>query len=215
MLAQSLQMGIIVSQQSGIGANGEAFLAIPYIVFQPIAFIIYVIASIAETNRAPFDLPEAESELVAGFHTEYSGMKFAFFFMAEYGEMLLFSCVATALFLGGGSIPIVEGYLYAWTNGIFDSLHVPFMKGFWHFPVFMIKTYVLVFFYIWVRWTFPRLRVDRLMDFSWKILVPWTFANLIGLGIALLPQFQPFGVWVFAAINWLIVGGVLLKAFQK
>ncbi|MDA1140990.1 MAG: NADH-quinone oxidoreductase subunit NuoH [Planctomycetota bacterium] len=215
MLAQSLQMGTIVSQQSGIGANGEAFLAIPYIVFQPIAFIIYVIASIAETNRAPFDLPEAESELVAGFHTEYSGMKFAFFFMAEYGEMLLFSCVATALFLGGGSIPIVEGYLYGWTNGIFDSLHVPFLRGFWHFPVFMIKTYVLVFFYIWVRWTFPRLRVDRLMDFSWKILVPWTFVNLIGLGIALLPQFQPIGVWVFAAINWLIVGGVLLKAFKK
>jgi NADH-quinone oxidoreductase subunit H len=215
MLAQSLQMSTIVNQQAGIGANGETFLAIPYIVFQPIAFVIYVIASIAETNRAPFDLPEAESELVAGFHTEYSGMKFAFFFMAEYGEMLLFSCVATALFLGGGSIPIVEGYFYAWTNGIFESLHVPFLNGFWHFPVFIIKTFALVFFYIWVRWTYPRMRVDRLMDFSWKILVPWTFVNLIGLGIALLPQCQPVGVWVFAAINWLIVGGVLFKAFKK
>jgi len=142
-------------------------------------------------------------------------MKFAFFFMAEYGEMLLFSCVATALFLGGGSIPFVEGYIYAWTNGIFESMHVPFLIGFWHFPVFIIKTYVLVFFFIWVRWTYPRMRVDRLMDFSWKILVPWTFINLIGLGIALLPQFQPVGIWVFAAINWLIVGGVLLKAFKK
>jgi NADH-quinone oxidoreductase subunit H len=217
MLAGTLQMGDIVNQQSGIVLDADGGVtggpAIPFVLLQPIAFVLYMIASIAETNRTPFDLPEAESELVAGFHTEYSGMKFAFFFMAEYANMLLFCCLATALFLGGGSIPLVEGPLYEYTsNQLFDG-KLEFLRGFWHFPLFVLKTYLLVFVFMWVRWTYPRLRVDRLMDFAWKILVPWAFANLILLGLAMV--YRPEGgVVIFALANWAIVGYVLRKALK-
>lgn len=222
MLAGTLQMSEIVRLQSGaavLGPEGELLRvdpAVPYAALQPIAFILFFIASLAETNRVPFDLPEAESELVAGFHTEYSGMKFAFFFMAEYGNMLLFSCLATALFLGGGSIPFVEGYIQYFTDYLFmavGGVHLNFLKGFWHFPVFMVKTYILVFVFIWIRWTYPRMRVDRLMDFSWKILVPWSFASMLLLGLAQVYQDRG-GLWVFAALNWLVVVFVLWKALR-
>lgn len=219
MLAGTLQMSEIVNLQSGIkfGADGtvaSGSIAIPYIIFQPIAFVLFMIASIAETNRTPFDLPEAESELVAGFHTEYSGMKFAFFFMAEYGNMLLFCCLATALFLGGGSIPFIEGPLYKYTTNELFVGNLAFLRGFWHYPAFLIKTYVLVFFFMWVRWTYPRLRVDRLMDFSWKILLPWTFANIVLLGLAIVLRDQG-GIEIFGLLNWLVVGWVLWKALKK
>ena len=121
-----------------------------------VAFFIFAVAMVAETNRAPFDLPEAESELVAGFHTEYSGMRFAVFFLAEYTNMFIAASVGTVLFLGG------------W--------HGPFLPG----PVwFLLKVYALIFMMMWFRWTFPRVRFDQLITFAWKILIPLAFANLL------------------------------------
>ncbi|MDP3182447.1 MAG: NADH-quinone oxidoreductase subunit NuoH [Desulfobaccales bacterium] len=127
-----------------------------YIFVQPLAFILYIICATAETNRTPFDLPEAESELVAGFHTEYSGMRFALFFLAEYTNMFIVSAVGAVLFLGGWRGPILPGI-------------------FW----FLIKVYALIFLIMWFRWTFPRVRFDQLITFAWKILIPLAFANLL------------------------------------
>jgi len=131
---------------------------------QFVAFFIYLTSAYAETNRIPFDLPEAETELVAGYHTEYSSMKFAMFFMAEYANMVTVSCVATLLFLGGwngpiGGPPIVQTIL----------------PVFW----FFLKIFVFIFIYIWVRGTMPRFRYDQLMAFGWKFLLPLALANLI------------------------------------
>ena len=128
---------------------------------QPVAFIIYLVAAVAETNRAPFDLPEAESELTAGFHTEYSGMGFGLFFLGEYTNMFVVSSVAVAVFLGGWSgLPLP---LDAWTGAIW----------------FLVKVYVLMFIMIWIRWTYPRVRFDQLMNLSWKYLIPFALLNLI------------------------------------
>jgi NADH-quinone oxidoreductase subunit H len=127
--------------------------------WQFVAFLIYFIAGVAETNRTPFDLPEAESELVAGFHTEYSGMRFALFFLAEYTNIMIISAVATVFFLGGYLGPFLPGIVW-----------------------FFIKTYLLVAIIMWFRWTFPRVRFDQLLNFSWKILIPVAFMNLIATG---------------------------------
>jgi len=146
IITQSLKLSEIVNYQS------KYWL----VLVQPIAFVIYVISAIAELNRTPFDIPEAESELVAGFHTEYSGMRFAVFFMAEYTNIFLVSAMATTLFLGGWRGPILPPIVW-----------------------FFIKTYALVFFIIWVRWAFPRLRPDQLMSFCWKFLTPLALLNLL------------------------------------
>ena len=127
-----------------------------FIFIQPLAFLLFITCATAETNRAPFDLPEAESELVAGFHTEYSGMRFALFFLAEYTNIFIASAVATVLFLGGWHGPILPGVIW-----------------------FFIKVYALVFLLMWFRWTFPRVRFDQLVNFSWKILIPLSFVNLL------------------------------------
>jgi len=132
-----------------------------YIWMQPVAFVIYVLCAIAETNRLPFDLPEAESELVAGFFTEYSGMRFSFFFMAEYANMILVSCVATVAFLGGWQPPL------------------PFLDFIPPLLWFLVKVYAFLFFYIWLRATVPRLRFDQLMAFGWKIMLPLALANIL------------------------------------
>jgi NADH-quinone oxidoreductase subunit H len=123
---------------------------------QPLAFLIYLICAFAETNRAPFDLPEAESELTAGFHTEYSGMGFGMFFLAEYANMLVVASICTALFLGG------------WKGPIFD--------GFWWY---LIKVYAIIALIIWVRWTYPRVRFDQLLNINWKWLIPLATINLL------------------------------------
>jgi len=150
--SNSLQMSEIVESQSTVW---NAF-------WMPVAAIIYLICATAETNRAPFDIPEAESELVAGFHTEYGGMRFALFFLAEYSNMLIVAAVATTLFFGG------------WKPLRFlEFLPVPGLI--W----FLAKTYVLIFVVIWVRWTFPRLRFDQLMNFCWKIMIPAALLHLI------------------------------------
>jgi NADH-quinone oxidoreductase subunit H len=127
-----------------------------FILVQPLAFILYITCATAETNRAPFDLPEAESELVAGFHTEYSGMRFALFFLAEYTNMFIASAVATVLFLGGWHGPILPGVIW-----------------------FLLKVYAMIFLMMWFRWTFPRVRFDQLITFAWKILIPLSFVNLL------------------------------------
>lgn len=136
---------------------------------QIIGFFCYLMAAYAETNRIPFDLPEAETELVAGYHTEYSAMKFAMFFMAEYANMITVACVATLLFLGGWHGPIFGPY----------PLQV-ILPVIW----FMAKVFVFLFIYIWVRGTLPRFRYDQLMAFGWKFLLPVAICNLIATAIA-------------------------------
>jgi len=132
-----------------------------FIVLQPLAFIIYIISGVAETNRAPFDLPEAESELTAGFHTEYSGMGFSLFFLGEYTNMFTVASVATVLFLGGWHGPPLP---YGQYLGIV-----------W----FFLKVYFLLFFMIMIRWTYPRVRFDQLLNFAWKYLVPFSLVNIL------------------------------------
>ncbi len=147
----------IVEQQSGhLGITGWNVIWV-----QPLGFLIYLIAAIAETNRVPFDLPEAETELVAGFHTEYSAMKFALFFLAEYVNMFTVSMLATTLFLGGWNGPFVH--------------QLPWLGVFY----FLGKVIFFLFFYIWLRGTLPRFRFDQLMSFGWKFLVPMAIINIV------------------------------------
>ena len=147
--------------------------------FQIVAFFIYLIAAYAETNRAPFDLVEAESELTGGYHTEYSSMKFAMFFMAEYANMITVGCVATLLFFGGWSSPF--GHLLPEPHSIFLRAVLPL---FW----FIIKVFFFVFLYIWVRGTTPRFRYDQLMGFGWKFLLPLSIANIIVAALIYAPR---------------------------
>jgi NADH-quinone oxidoreductase subunit H len=143
---------------------------------QTLGFFIYLISAYAETNRTPFDLPEAESELVAGYHTEYSSMKFAMFFMAEYANMTTAACLATLMFLGGWNGPIFGPVILQ------DLLPV-----FW----FCLKVFFFIFLYVWVRWTLPRFRYDQLMSFGWKVLLPLAMANIVytALVVALRAQY--------------------------
>ncbi|MEA4909932.1 MAG: NADH-quinone oxidoreductase subunit NuoH [Chloroflexi bacterium] len=151
MLAGSLNVREIVEAQRGV----------PFAVYQPIAFVIYFIASLAEVNRAPFDMPEAEQELTAGYHTEYSGMKFALFFMAEYIKMIAISMIGVSLFLGGYQGPFVD--------------QIP-----WLGPLYLFgKVIIWLFVIIWVRATLPRIRYDRLMQLGWKIMFPLALLNVI------------------------------------
>jgi NADH-quinone oxidoreductase subunit H len=134
--------------------------------FMMIAFIMYIVASLAETNRVPFDIPEAESELVAGYHTEYSAMKFALFFLAEYANMFAVSAIGSVLFLGG------------WASPFGDALGGPVMGFVW----FIGKAVFFVMIQIWIRWTLPRLRVDQLMHISWKVMIPFGMATVLAVG---------------------------------
>ncbi len=149
MMANSLSLKEIVVAQKGLW----------FVFYQPVAFLVYFIAGVAETNRTPFDLPEAESELVAGYHTEYSGMRFALFFLAEYTNIFIVSAIAATFFLGGYQGPVLPGIVW-----------------------FFLKSYFLVFVIIWLRWTYPRVRFDQLLNFSWKVLIPLTFINLLITG---------------------------------
>jgi NADH-quinone oxidoreductase subunit H len=156
ILAGSLSLREIVDQQAGAWFG---FIPRWFVFIQPVGFLVYMIAGIAETNRAPFDFPEAEQELVAGYHTEYSSMSFAMFFLAEYVNMVTVSAVATNLFLGG------------W--------HGPFLPEWLGWIWFLAKVFALLFFYIWMRWTLPRYRYDQLMEFGWKFLLPVAVVNLL------------------------------------
>jgi len=132
----------------------QASIADWFIWKQPLGFLLYLTCAVAETNRAPFDLPEAESELVAGYHTEYSSMRFATFFISEYGAMIAVSCVGTTIFFGGWQGPFLPPFLW-----------------------FFLKVLAFMFLYIWLRATFPRFRYDQLMAFGWKVLFPLALLN--------------------------------------
>ncbi len=160
LVANSLSLQQVVNAQAGEWhLFGLPILPRWFLFVQPVGFFIYMTAGIAETNRAPFDFPEAEQELVAGYHTEYSSMSFALFFLAEYVNMVTVSAVATNLFLGGWHLPPLP-----------ESLGIV-----WWF----MKLSVLLFCYLWIRWTLPRYRYDQLMQFGWKFLLPLSVVNLL------------------------------------
>ena len=166
-IAGSLSLREIVDAQGGYWFG---FIPRWFVFLQPLGFVIYMIAGVAETNRAPFDLPEAEQELVAGYHTEYSSMAFAMFFLAEYINIVTVSAVATSLFLGGWQMPFLPE-LVARLSPDLAGIVTPV----W----FLAKVAAICFFYIWMRWTLPRLRYDQLMQFGWKVLLPLAALNLL------------------------------------
>ena len=167
MRTGSLRLRDIVNVQSAHGLISWNFFG----GLQFVAFFIYLMAAYAETNRTPFDLPEAESELAAGYHTEYSSMKFAMFFMAEYANMITVGCVATLLFFGGWTSPF--GHLLP------DNFGGPILSALLPVLWFMFKVFLFLFLYIWVRGTLPRFRYDQLMSFGWKFLMPLAILNII------------------------------------
>jgi NADH-quinone oxidoreductase subunit H len=163
MVAGSLELDTIVRYQSGFAWN---------ILLTPIGFITFLVAAFAETNRLPFDLPEAEPELVGGYHTEYSGMRFGTFFLAEYANMITSSALIVSLFLGGWQLP------YMGLSGLW--------AGVLQVAVFVTKVTLMLLFFIWVRWTIPRFRYDQLMSLGWKVMLPLSLLNLAVTGGLLL-----------------------------
>jgi len=179
LIAGSLSLNDIVKAQS-----------IPFILLQPLGFLIYFIGACAEINRTPFDLLEADSEIVAGFHTEYSGMKFALFYLVEYAEALAISAIITTLFLGGWRGPVLPPFLW-----------------------FLIKVVGVFFLIFWIRSTIPRVRVDQLMAFAWKCLLPLALINLLitGVEVLVLPEALP---WTIIFLN-LAIMAVLIALWSK
>ena len=161
ILTGSLSLRAILESQQGSIDIAGLHINNWYVITQPVAFIIFMIAAVAETNRAPFDLPEAETELVSGFHTEYSAFRFSFYFLGEYISMIVISLFASTLFLGGTSGPGSTEY---WGLGIVWLL---------------VKTILFLFFYIWLRGTLPRFRYDQLMGIAWKVLLPAVLLNIV------------------------------------
>jgi NADH-quinone oxidoreductase subunit H len=176
LMANSLSLVKIVEAQKSSG--------LWYVFPGFIAFFIYFVCGVAETNRNPFDLPEAESELVAGFHTEYSGMSFAFYFLAEYANMVVISSIATVLFLGGWLPPFPNWLAGFWASPAFAWIPPVIWNAGW----FLVKTFAFLFVYIWFRGTFPRYRFDQLMALGWKVFLPVSLVNLmvVALGVLLL-----------------------------
>ena len=166
MVTGSLQLTEVVAHQAGWMWN---------MVLQPVGFITFVVAAFAETNRTPFDLPEAEPELVGGYHTEYSSFKFALFFLAEYANMITASAVIVTLYLGGWQVPYLE--LLGLPSAAMVALQV---------LAFMVKVGFMLFVFQWVRWTVPRFRYDQLMDLGWKVMLPIALANVVVTGIVIL-----------------------------
>ena len=172
--------------------------------------IIYYICGLAETNRSPFDLPEAESELVAGYLTEYSGMRWAMFYLGEYGNMTIVSAIAVTLFLGGWSGPGV-GFLT--TSGMAFGWQL--LGNLLGIGYFIVKVYLLCFVFIWVRSTLPRLRADQLMQFTWLILIPVTLGNIVVTALIFL-SINSFGLSnlvfliVLGVVNFILLGGFIL-----
>ncbi len=186
LLAGTMRMLDIVNAQTGTWLG---FIPKWFVFLQPVGTAIFLIATLAEVNRAPFDMPEAEQELTAGYHTEYSGMKFALLFMAEYTKMIAICAIAATLFFGGYLGPFVD--------------RLP-----WLGPVYIvIKIVILLFGMIWVRATFPRIRYDRLMAFGWKVLLPLALAVVFitATGI-LLQQVNPLLIWIVPVASLLVAG---------
>jgi NADH-quinone oxidoreductase subunit H len=164
LLAGSLSLLDIVRAQQGWYHLGPVPFPRWYVFTQPVAFAIFVVCAFAETNRAPFDLPEGESELTGGFHTEYASMKWAMFFLGEYMNIITISAITVTLFLGGWGGPwLPQSLQFVW---------------------FFVKLFAMIFLFMWVRWTFPRLRYDQLMSFGWKVLLPVALLNVLATGAA-------------------------------
>ena len=180
-LIGALMFSRTLSLSGMVGAQGSD--SIWYILYQPAGFLIFLISGIAENNRAPFDLPEAESELVAGFHTEYSGMRWSLFFMAEYAAMVVVTAVATTVYLGGWYFPFV----YRLETSGYHNLYVIVSV-----LVFLVKAAIILYIYFWLRWTLPRFRYDQLMDIGWKWLIPSALINIV---------LSAFAVFVVQALN--------------
>lgn len=184
MLAGSMSMGDIVKAQSGLW----------YVVLQPVGALLFYIAALAEVNRAPFDMPEAEQELTAGYHTEYSGIKFTLFFMAEYIKMIGVSAIFVTLFMGGWQGPLVE--------------QIPWLGLLW----FWLKIGGSLVLMIWLRSTHPRLRYDRLMAFGWKVLIPLALANILVTAAA---QISLPLMWGVIAVLVVIVGIIMIANWRR
>jgi NADH-quinone oxidoreductase subunit H len=198
LIAQSLNLREIVAAQ----ARG-----VPFALLQPVAAVLYFIGITAETNRAPFDIPEAESELVGGFHTEYSGMRWAFFFFAEYGSMFVVGGIQAALFLGAWNDPFgIVGWRYEAAVASGDNA----ARVFWNLVgagIFTLKAVLIVFVQMWLRWTLPRPRIDQVLYACVKVLLPISFAMLLGASLWQLfvheksgipwRHYNPFSVWAF------------------
>ncbi|MDQ3804256.1 MAG: NADH-quinone oxidoreductase subunit NuoH [Acidobacteriota bacterium] len=211
MFARTLSLSGVVTAQAAD--------SVWFFLYQPLAFALFFVSGVAENNRAPFDLPEAESELVAGFHTEYSGMRWSLFFMAEYAAMVVVSAVAVAVFFGGWYFPGVLRLA-----GGYNNLYVLLSLG-----VFLLKMAVLLYVYFWARWTFPRYRYDQLMDLGWKWMIPAALINIVWTALTVFAvqaldgwrgldtveslgrglNLTPAGKGVAVAFGW---GGVLLAA---
>jgi len=186
MFARTLSLsGIVVAQASD---------SIWYVVYQPVGFMLFLISGIAENNRAPFDLPEAESELVAGFHTEYSGMRWSLFFMAEYAAMVVVSAVAATVYLGGWYFP----GLHLLEDAGYHNLYVILSL-----LTFLVKASAILYFYFWLRWTLPRFRYDQLMDIGWKWLIPSALINigLSAISIFVVQALNANGIVTIEAMN--------------
>ena len=172
LLSESLRPMAIVESQGGYILG---FIPMWNAIIQPIGFITFLVAAFAETNRLPFDLPEAEPELVGGYHTEYSSMKFAAFFLAEYANMLIASTLIVTLYLGGWQIPYIE--TLGLSSGLVLALQV---------AGFFVKVGALLFFFIWVRWSIPRFRYDQLMNLGWKVMFPLSLFNILWVAILIM-----------------------------
>jgi NADH-quinone oxidoreductase subunit H len=198
MFARSLSLSNIVTAQAGD--------SIWFFLYQPVGFVIFMISGIAENNRAPFDLPEAESELVAGFHTEYSGFRWSLFFMAEYAAMVVVTAVATTLYLGGWYFPFV--YRLTEAKG-YHNLYVALSV-----LVFLVKAGLLLYLYFWLRWTLPRFRYDQLMDLGWKWMLPAALINIVVTAIGV-GTIQGLNGWRGMRTIDSLTGGLGLTATGK
>jgi NADH-quinone oxidoreductase subunit H len=167
LVTGTLSLGEIAQQQHGWHWN---------VLYQPVGFILFLVCAFAETNRTPFDLPECETELVGGYHTEYSSMKLGFYLFAEYINMFISSAVMATLYFGGYNYPGMD-----WVTAHVGPVIGPLIGT----AVFFAKIFLFIFFFMWVRWTIPRFRYDQLMDLGWKILIPLAIANIVVTGVAI------------------------------
>jgi NADH-quinone oxidoreductase subunit H len=176
MMSSSMSLREIVTQQGQPLYGIEALSGFGWNIFyQPLGFMIFIICAFAECNRTPFDLPECETELVGGYHTEYSSMKLGFYLFAEYINMFISSAIISALYFGGFNMPFIANF--GWDHNLVTILGVVF---------FFLKIFGFIFFFMWIRWTLPRFRYDQLMRLGWKVLIPLSILNIILTGIAIL-----------------------------
>ncbi len=196
MLGNSMSLLDIVNAQKGMW----------FVVIQPVGTLIFMVATLAEVNRAPFDMPEAEQELAAGYHSEYSGMKFALFFMAEYEKMIVISMIAATLFFGG--FREFPGLQNTWFS---------VDRNWWLGPIYLfIKVAILLFGMIWVRATWPRIRYDRLMAFGWKVLLPLSLAlvSVTAVGLVLAQEVGPAYIWSIPVAS-IVAGAVAVLLVNR